>query len=169
MIVYRNARPDDGVALAAMAVAAFTDTFGHLYPPADLAAFLDEAFGPEGLPRQLHDPAFTVCLAVEDDRIIGFAKLGPVGFPGEWPSDAIELYQLYVASSHLGAGVGPELMDWAIDTARVHGARALILSVYVDNHRAKAFYARYGFVDIGRFDFPVGDTIDEDRIMRLSL
>ncbi|GAA3260048.1 hypothetical protein GCM10020258_22280 [Sphingomonas yabuuchiae] len=45
----------------------------------------------------------------------------------------------------------------------------MILSVYVDNHRAKAFYARYGFVDVGRYDFPVGGTIDEDRIMRLSL
>lgn len=60
-------------------------------------------------------------------------------------------------------------MDWTIATARARGASELILSVYVDNHRAKAFYTRYGFVDIGRYDFPVGDTIDEDRIMRLSL
>ncbi len=169
MIVYRDAAPGDGEKLAAMARAAFTDTFGHLYPAADLSAFLDEAFGPEGLPAQIGDPDFTIRLAAEDDAIIGFAKIGPVGFPGDWPEDAIELYQLYVASSHLGAGVGPVLMDWAITTARARGASELILSVYVDNHRAKAFYTRYGFVDIGRYDFPVGGTIDEDRIMRLSL
>jgi GNAT superfamily N-acetyltransferase len=169
MIVYRDAAPGDGEMLAVMARAAFAETFGHLYPPADLNAFLDEAFGPEGLPSQIGDPDFTIRLAVEGDAIIGFAKIGPVGFPGEWPADAVELYQLYVASSHLGAGVGPALMDWTITTARQCGASALILSVYVDNHRAKAFYARYGFVDIGRYDFPVGDTIDEDRIMRLSL
>lgn len=169
MIAYRDAVPDDGEALAAMARAAFTDTFGHLYPAADLNAFLDDAFGPEGLPSQIGHPDFTIRLAVDDGTIIGFAKIGPVGFPGEWPGDAVELHQLYVASSHLGAGVGPVLMDWTIATARDRGARELILSVYVDNHRAKAFYARYGFVDIGRYDFPVGDTIDEDRIMRLSL
>ncbi|WP_230480953.1 GNAT family N-acetyltransferase [Sphingomonas sp. Leaf21] len=169
MIDYRDAGPGDGEALGRMAAAAFTETFGPLYPPADLAAFLDEAFGPGGLPRQVDDPDFTIRLAVADGAIIGFAKLGPVGFPGTWPEDAVELYQLYVASSHLGAGVGPVLMDWAIATARAGGASQLILSVYVDNHRAKAFYARYGFVDIGRFDFPVGATIDEDRIMRLSL
>lgn len=169
MIDYRDARPGDGEALAAMAAAAFTETFGHLYPPADLAVFLDEAFGSEGLPSQIGHPDFTIRLAIEGDAIIGFAKLGPVGFPGDWPEDAIELYQLYVKASHLGAGVGPVLMDWAIASARARGASALILSVYVDNHRAKAFYARYGFVDIGRYDFPVGDTIDEDRIMRLSL
>ena len=169
MIVYRDAAPGDGEKLAAMARAAFTDTFGHLYPAADLNAFLDEAFGPEGLPAQIGDPDFIIRLAVEGDAIIGFAKIGPVGFPGDWPEDAVELYQLYVASSHLGAGVGPGLMDWAITTARARGASELILSVYVDNHRAKAFYTRYGFVDIGRYDFPVGETIDEDRIMRLSL
>ena len=169
MIVYRDAAPGDGTALAMMARAAFTDTFGHLYPPADLNAFLDEAFGPEGLPTQIGHPDFTIRLATEWDAIVGFAKIGPVGFPGEWPRHAVELYQLYVASSHLGAGVGPALMDWTITTARARGASQLILSVYVDNHRAKAFYTRYGFVDIGRYDFPVGGTIDEDRIMRLSL
>ncbi|WP_343526553.1 GNAT family N-acetyltransferase [Sphingomonas sp.] len=169
MIVYRDAVAGDGGALAAMARAAFTDTFGHLYPAADLDAFLAEAFGPEGLPSQIGHPDFTIRLATKGDAIIGFAKIGPVGFPGEWPEDAVELYQLYVASSHLGAGVGPALMDWTIATARARGARTLILSVYVDNHRAKAFYARYGFVDIGRYDFPVGDTIDEDRLMSLSL
>ncbi|WP_322964662.1 GNAT family N-acetyltransferase [Sphingomonas fuzhouensis] len=169
MIVYRDAVPGDGDRLAAMAAAAFTETFGHLYPAADLNAFLNDAFGPEGLPSQIGHPAFTIRLATQSDAIIGFAKIGPVGFPGEWPDDAIELYQLYVASSHLGAGVGPALMDWAIATVRARGASQLILSVYVDNHRAKAFYTRYGFVDIGRYDFPVGETIDEDRIMRLSL
>ena len=169
MIAYRDAGPDDAAPLAAMARTAFTETFGHLYPPADLNAFLDEAFGPTGLPSQIGDPAFSIRLALQGDAVIGFAKIGPVAFPGDWPVDAVELYQLYVLSSHLGAGVGPALMQWAIDAARLRGARDLMLSVYVDNHRAKAFYARHGFVDVGRYDFAVGDTIDEDRIMRLSL
>ena len=169
MIHYRTARPGDGAALATMARTAFTETFGMLYTPADLTAFLEEAFGPDGLPAQIDHPDFAIRIATQNGAIIGFAKLGPVAFPGDWSPDTIELYQLYVLSSHLGAGVGPALMDWAIALARAHRASQLILSVYIDNHRAKAFYARYGFVDIGRYDFPVGDTIDEDRIMRLSL
>ena len=71
--------------------------------------------------------------------------------------------------SHHGDGVGPALMDWTIATARDRGADTLALSVYVDNHRAQAFYRRYGFVDVGRFDFPVGNHIDEDRLMVLAL
>jgi hypothetical protein len=36
----RRALPADAAALAAIGRATFTETFGHLYPPQDLAAFL---------------------------------------------------------------------------------------------------------------------------------
>lgn len=169
MIAYRTALPADGTELAEMAKRSFTETFGSLYPASDLAAFLERTFGADGLPSELDDPAFTVRLATEDDRIIGFAKLGPVAFPGDWPANAIELHQLYVLGGWLGEGVGPALLDWAIATARSAGHREMLLSVYIDNHRARRFYQRYGFEEVGRYQFRVGDTIDDDRIMRLAL
>lgn len=169
MIRYRDARTADGPALAQMARRSFTETFGTLYPPSDLAAFLDDAFGATGLPAQLGDPDFTVRLALDDAAIIGFVKMGPVTFPGEWRPDAIELYQFYVASAWHGAGVAQELMAWALGHARGHGAREVILSVYVDNHRAHRFYEKYGFEDIGRIAFRVGETVDDDNLMRLVL
>lgn len=170
MITYRDAMPADGAELAAMAKRSFTDTFGTLYRPEDLAAFLDQTFGEKGLPAQLTDPAYTVRVAVDESgEIVGFAKIGPVAFPGEWPATAIELHQLYVRGDQHGAGVGPALMDWAIDVARADGRMEVILSVYVDNARAIRFYERYGFVEIGRYVFMVGEQPDDDRIMRLVL
>lgn len=169
MIRYRAATPADAVELGAMATRAYAETFVGLYRQGDLDTFLAAAFGPTGLQAHVSDPAYTIRLACTDDAIVGFAKLGPVVFPGDWPARAIELHQLYVVAEHLGEGVGPALMDWAIATAREAGASDLLLSVYVDNYRAKRFYARYGFQDVGRYDFAVGATIDEDRIMRLPL
>ncbi|MCP8891161.1 GNAT family N-acetyltransferase [Sphingomonas faeni] len=170
MIVYRDAVPADGPELGAMAKRSFRDTFGTLYRPEDLAAFLDQTFGETGLPAQLSDPAFTVRVAVDEaGKIVGFAKIGPVVFPGEWPATAIELHQLYVRSDQHGAGVGPALMGWAIDVARADARTEMILSVYVDNARAIRFYERYGFVEIGRYVFMVGKQPDDDRIMRLVL
>ncbi|QQV77447.1 GNAT family N-acetyltransferase [Sphingomonas aliaeris] len=169
MITYRDARTIDGPALSVMARRSFTETFGTLYPPSDLDAFLDEAFGPNGLPSQLSDPDFTIRLALDDDRIIGFVKMGPVTFPGEWRPDAIELYQFYVLAPWQGQGVAQELMAWALEHSRNHGAKEVILSVYVDNHRAHRFYERYGFRDIGRIAFRVGETVDDDNLMRLVL
>lgn len=169
MIHYRDARAADGPALAAMARRSFTETFGTLYSQSDLAAFLDDAFGANGLPSQLSDPDFAVRLALAGDAIIGFVKMGPVTFPGEWRPDAIELYQFYVLGPWQGEGVAPVLMDWSLQHARSHGAKEIILSVYVDNVRARRFYERYGFGEIGRYAFRVGETIDDDRIMRLVL
>jgi len=169
MIAYRDAVPADGPELARMAKRCFTETFGTLYRASDLAAFLESTFGDEGLPSQLADPAYTVRLATDDGRIIGFVKLGPVAFPGDWPADAIELHQLYVLGGWHGEGVGPALIDWAIARARADQRSEIVLSVYVDNRRAQRFYARYGFEEIGRYQFRVGETIDDDRIWRLTL
>lgn len=171
MIAYRDAVTADGPQLAQMARRCFTETFGTLYRQSDLADFLDRAFGADGLPSQIDDPAFTIRLALDGDRIVGFAKLGPnaLPFPQAEDANAVELYQLYVLGDQHGAGVGPALLEWAIDQARAQRADTLALSVYVDNHRAKRFYARYGFVDVGRYDFPVGETIDHDRLMVLAL
>ena len=176
MTTYRDAAPVDGPALAAMARVSFTETFGHLYAAHDLATFLDGTFGPEGLPAQIGDPAYRIRLALEKrageeegEAIVGFAKIGPVVFPGDWPPRAIELHQLYVLSGRQGSGIGPALMDWAIDVARNQGASDMLLSVWVDNHRARAFYERRGFVEVGRYIFKVGDHEDDDRLLRLTL
>ena len=47
-------------------------------------------------------------------------------------------------------------------------ARAIV-SDDVENIRAQRFYARYGFREVGRYEFRVGDQIDDDRIWSLDL
>jgi ribosomal protein S18 acetylase RimI-like enzyme len=168
-MIYRDALPADGPALAAMAKRCFTDTFGSLYRASDLAAFLDRTFGVDGLPSQLDDPAFTVRVALDGGQVAGFAKLGPVDFPGKWDADTIELHQLYVLGPWQGEGVAAALMDWVLATARGRGFARIVLSVYVDNVRAQRFYARYGFGEIGKYEFRVGEHVDDDRIWSLDL
>ena len=68
-----------------------------------------------------------------------------------------------------GTGIGPALFDWAAERARERGARHLQLTVFVDNHRAKAFYERRGFAEVGRYAFMVGNHADEDIILRRAL
>ena len=60
-------------------------------------------------------------------------------------------------------------MDWVLAEARAARRDELYLSVFTDNHRAKRFYARYGFEAVGPYDFMVGSHADEDIIMRLKL
>jgi ribosomal protein S18 acetylase RimI-like enzyme len=168
-IGYRDATPADGDELAQVARRCFTETFGTLYRQSDLKTYLDSAYGDDGLIGVLRDPAYGVRLAIVDDKIIGYCTMGPVGFPGDWPASAVELCNLYILGPWQGEGIAPILMDWGLSWARECQASEVILSVFVDNHRAKKFYQRYGFIEIGKYIFMVGDHADDDRLMRLVL
>jgi len=165
---YRDAIPADAPAIRTLFADSFTRTFGHLYAPADLAAFL-APMTVEAWQAEIADPAYAFRLAEADGVLAGFVKLGPATFPVERSGPAIELRQFYVDAAYHGSGIAPVLMDWALATARARSAVEMFLSVYVDNARARRFYTRYGFERIGRYTFMVGDHADEDDIMRLTL
>ena len=171
MIDYRDATPADWAALDGMAQASWMETFSHSCSAEDLALYLGEAFGPTGRLRQdLGDPSVRFRLALDGDMVAGFAKLTAASLEEveHGPHDR-QLAQLYVLSLWQGSGVAPALMDWTIATARADGAEALFLTVWEENRRALRFYGRYGFVHVGDHDFPVGNQIDRDLIMRLTL
>jgi ribosomal protein S18 acetylase RimI-like enzyme len=165
---YRDAGPADAALIADVFARSFCETFGHLYKPEDLAAFLDKV-NEASFAAELSDPAFDIRIAEADGAAGGFAKLGKASLPVETPPDTLELWQIYVLKQWQGSGLGPALFEWAAARARDRGARHLQLTVYVDNHRAKAFYERRGFIEVGRYDFMVGNHADEDIIMRVAL
>lgn len=173
--VFAIERPCAHVAaeLSAFAATAFMATFGHIYSAKDSDSFLSEWNTPSLLASQFADPDYAIALVRgADGAIAGFAKLGPIDFTlpdGHSADAAIELHQLYLAENAKGTGIADALMRWAMEEARARGNSILYLSVFTENPRAQAFYRRYGFVDIGRNPFRVGNHIDEDRIWRLDL
>lgn len=167
-ISYRTATAADAAALAELGARTFTDTFGHLYQPNDLEIFLQN-HSPDHWDKELNDPAFEVCVAEQDGRLVGYIKLGPPHLPFEPRGEAAELRQLYVVETMKGQGVADELMHWVIDRARDLRADFLYLSVFTGNHRARRFYEKYGFEPEGTYAFMVGTHADEDIVMRLKL
>ena len=167
-IVYRGATRADAATLDRLFDTVFCDTFAHLYSAEDLDAFLS-SFGVPDWEAQLDDPAFACRIAEANGAPIGYAKLGPLKLQVEEDGPALLLDQLYILKPYHGIGIAHALMDWTLDEARRRGAERLYLTVYVDNHRAKRFYDRYGFEAVGRYDFMVGGHADEDIIMRKIL
>ena len=165
---YRQATPADAAAMAAIGRRTFVETFGHLYTPENLAAFLVN-HSEESWRAELGDPAYTVRIVEADGEPVAYAKIGPPSLPFEPRGPSIELRQIYVIGPWQGRGISHALMAWAIETAKARGARDLYLSVFVDNHRARRFYDRYGFTFVGTYAFMVGDHADEDHVMRLAL
>lgn len=166
--VLRDATPADAAVLDGLFDSVFCDTFAHLYRPEDLSAFLS-SFGIADWEEQLRDPSFALRIAEVDGLPVGFVKIGPMKLPVEASQTSMLLDQLYVRGEHHGSGVARELMEWAIEEARCRGAKALYLTVFIENERARRFYDRFGFEDVGRYAFMVGKQADEDIILRKRL
>lgn len=165
---FRTAALGDSALVADLFERSFVETFGHLYRREDLDAFLSKVTA-EAFASEIGSPDFAVRIAEVGGAPIGFAKLGPPSLPVDTPPDTLELWQIYVLKPWQGKGVARQLYDWADSEARRRGGRHLQLTVYVDNHRARRFYDRLGFVAVGRYDFMVGSQADEDIIMRKQL
>jgi ribosomal protein S18 acetylase RimI-like enzyme len=166
-IQYRDAVGADAAALAAFAEATFTATFGHLYTPQDLAAFVTEKYRAPIIAAELADAETRYRLALRGDAIVGYCKMGAVEMDVD-ATEAVELHRLYVNAGAKGSGVAQALMDEALAWARGRGAKAMYLSVWENNARAQAFYRRYGFEHIGEHKFMVGSIADRDFIWKLE-
>lgn len=164
-ISYREALPGDAPALRELFAESFIETFGHLYRPSDLQDFLD-GNSLATWQANLSDPEVAVRISDADGELAGFVELAPKKLPYETSAPALELRRLYLRSSAHGRGIADELMRWTLAEASARGAQELVLSVYIDNHRARRFYERYGFEAVGRYDFMVGSHADEDLILR---
>ena len=167
-IGYRRARKEDADAIDRVFRTSFCDTFAHLYRPEDLEAFLSK-FTLDAWTAELGDERYDFHVAEADGEIIGFVKLGPPELPVRTSGPAIELRQLYILHEWRGLGAAQALMDWALSEAKARGGQELYLTVYTENWRARRFYEKYGFVEVGPYKFMVGEQADEDIIMRASL
>ncbi|GAJ30048.1 GNAT family N-acetyltransferase [Acidomonas methanolica] len=162
----------DFAALRAMGRTVFADTFGHLYDTEPFSNFLEKAYGPGGtMERDLGDPSVQWLVAASDDEnMVGYAKLSQLKAPVPAPRlGAMELQQIYVLRPWHGHGVADRLMEWALDQARVERTPEVYLTVFDHNERAKRFYTRYGFAEVGRCNFVLGDRVDDDRVWRKKL
>lgn len=167
-VTYRDGSLEDIAAIDRVFRQSFRDTFAHLYRDEDLQAFFGQ-FTPAAWADEIGSPEHAFYLAEVDGETVGYVKLGPSTLPFEQLGPAVELRQLYILDEWHGSGIARVLMDWALEEARRRGVRELLLTVYTDNHRAKRFYERYGFEDVGPYAFMVGEQADEDIIMRLRL
>jgi ribosomal protein S18 acetylase RimI-like enzyme len=162
----RAGRASDAGALAELAARTFSETFAADNRPEDLALHLARSYGPVQQERELLDPAIATLLASADGELAGYAQLREREAPGCVAGEApIELWRFYVARAWHGLGVAQALMRAVEAEARRRRAWTLWLGVWERNERAKAFYEKNGFRDVGSHLFMVGTDPQTDRIL----
>ena len=167
----RRANVNDAAALSRIASETFVETFGHLYPPEDLQAYLPKTYALERCRAQLDDPAMGIWFATlasgEGAEPVGFIVVGPCKLPvPNLESAAGEVQQLYVYAKHHNLHLGTQLMDTALAWLESERRTPLYIGVWSQNHGAQRFYGRYGFKKVGEYGFPVGNTVDHEFILK---
>ena len=167
LFTVRRATEEDAAGIAHLAEVTFTETFGHLYPLEDLAAYVASAYTPKVCLEALMDPRMAYWLAdAVAEPAVGFALAGYCKLPVEGlEPTAGELRQLYVRSEYQNQRPGARLFEAALQWLEAHYS-PLYIGVWSKNLGAQRFYGRYGFVTVGEYGFAVGKTVDREFILK---
>lgn len=168
--IMRRAGFIDAELLSELGARTFSETFGADNTPEDMAAYIATSFSLAGMEAELNDSRSTFLVAEIDGVAVGYARLlaGDVSesVEGDRP---IELVRLYVSAEWHGRGVGEGLMRSCIAEARGQGYRTLWLGVWERNSRARAFYRKWAFHEIGKHIFQLGADRQTDVLMERSV
>jgi GNAT superfamily N-acetyltransferase len=166
----RHATVDDAAVVASLARQTFYDTFASSNDAADMALHLAQSYGPDQQRGEIADPAMTTLLVEENGEAVAYAQIRNGHVPGcVTGTAAIELWRFYVRHDWHGRGIAQALMARVKEEARHRGAQTLWLGVWERNDRARAFYKKCGFVDVGDHIFLFGTDPQTDIVMSSSL
>ena len=168
--VIRPACVDDAALLSVFARATFYDTFAADNDPADMAAYLREAFSTQQQAAELSDPRRLCLLAYMGQELAGYASFVDHAANNDVPaSHPVYLERFYVAQRWQGQGVAAPLMEALVTQVRGLGADVLWLGVWERNTRAIRFYEKLGYETVGAQTFRLGSDLQRDCVMRLRL
>jgi GNAT superfamily N-acetyltransferase len=165
-IAVRSATLADAPMLADLGAQAFAHAFGPENTPEDMAAYLEQAFGPQIQAAELAEPGSLFLVAEVGGEVVGYARLreGPAPDPVHGASP-IEIGRFYARPDWIGRGVGAALMRACLAQARQRGKLTLWLDVWERNPNARAFYERWGFREVGTQPFRLGSDNQTDVLM----
>lgn len=162
----RHASLDDTELLTELAARTFRDAYGADTDPQSMEQYLVSTFTLVNMRAELDDPSSTFLLGFAGTEAMGYAKLqfgqAPSCISGPAP---IELVRLYLDKSVIGQGYGATLMQACLDEAARLGAGTIWLAVWDRNERAREFYRRWGFRDVGTKGFAFGGEVHPDPVM----
>lgn len=169
-MTFRACGPEDAQEVAAIGRETYRQTFEGHYDADVMAQYLDQAFDPDAVARELAHPQSDFWLLETRGHVAGYLKMNRGPAQTEAPEEGgIEIERIYLLRAFQGQGLGRALFDRAMDFARACESRFIWLGVWENNHAALAFYHSMGFETVGTHDFRMGEVVDTDYIMRLTL
>ncbi len=166
----RPAGADDAPCLGVLSMQVFLETYAGNGIRPDLAREVLQKHAPEVVAAALARADQRLIVAERDSHLLGFAHWRPgaahEGVPAERPA---ELFRLYVLRRFAGSGLGTRLLRAAEEAAMAAGAGTMWLTAWAGNERARAFYPRRGYADVGTTAYVIDGIAYENRLFARRL
>jgi ribosomal protein S18 acetylase RimI-like enzyme len=169
--IIRRASAADAALLADLGARTFVETFAADNTPEDMSAYLAASFGQHQQAAELAEPDSFFLIAEVEGTAAGYARMDGAAAPpsGVTKNKPIELVRLYVSQEWLGRGIGASLMHACLSEATQQGYCAIWLGVWEHNLRARAFYRKWNFHEVGTHVFQLGNDSQTDILMQRFL
>jgi ribosomal protein S18 acetylase RimI-like enzyme len=161
----RVATPGDAAALAELAERTFRDTFGPSNTAENMRLHCERSYAAAIQAAEIADPARTTLVADAGGRLVGYGQLRWNATHCLVAARPAEIQRIYVDRPWHGGGIAQALMSRLLDSARAGGADRVWLGVWEHNLRARAFYRKAGFTEVGDHSFVLGDETQRDLVM----
>ncbi len=153
-----------------LSIETFSETFGQQNPPEDLELYLEKAFNPQQLTKEIMDSNTNFYFIFQEALLAGYIKLKNASLPGHpFLGEALEVERLYVRKGYQHLGLGKHLLDFASEEAQRTHKEYLWLSVWEYNPTAYGFYKSQGYIECGSRHFHLGTLAQTDLIMKKEI
>lgn len=132
--------------------------YKHIIPQ----SYLDSIPVGRWAPHLRKEGMYTLVM-LEKDSVIGTSSYCESRFP-EF-SGMGEIVSIYLLPEYMGKGYGRLLLQAAVEELKKSGYREIFLWVLEENHRARAFYEKNGFVQSDRY---LEDTIGGKQLREIQ-
>jgi ribosomal protein S18 acetylase RimI-like enzyme len=152
--------------LTAWSLQTFKDAFEKGTDPKHFQKYIAQAFAPEIIYQELTHPQTVFYGLRVSGEFAGYWKLRWDRYAdSDAPKPVLELQRIYFLEKYWNQGLGQQALRWIEAFAQQQHFKSLLLLVYSENHGARRFYFREGFIEIGRANFQFGDEIHNDFVM----
>ncbi len=166
----RQLGTDDLERLQQISRLTFTETFSEYNSEENMRSYLNNNLSVEKLGEELKNPDSSFYFAEMRGTVIGYLKLNMGVAQNEWKEDTgMEIERIYVLKEYHGHKIGQLLFEKAISIARSMEMQYVWLGVWEKNERAIAFYTKNRFKVVDHHLFKLGDDVQTDYLMKLSL
>jgi ribosomal protein S18 acetylase RimI-like enzyme len=156
--------------LRALSIETFYESFIHGNTTENMQHYIDNYFSEEKLSDELCNNNSAFYFALLNGAAIGYLKINWGNAQTELRNDAgFEIERIYVKKEFQGKKTGQLLFDKALQVATELGVDYLWLGVWEKNPGAIKFYERNGLQKFASHPFKLGDDIQTDILMKISL